>query len=100
MLSFPAGQWTAWVDLSKWPWHERQNRAGGIAEWPTLKISVQCIGDIKPPPGSFYEVQLADEADEKAVVISFKERSESRTIAFLVPTPLRENEVRLLKTGY
>ncbi len=97
-VEVPAGEWTAWVDLSRWPWHARQNRSGGIAEWPTLKITVESVGDVKPAPGSVYEVQLADEADEKAAVVSFKERSESRTIAFLMPTPLREH-VKEFETG-
>src|SRR5690349_12414294 len=30
-LNAVAGQWSGWTDLSKWPWHPRDNKAGGIA---------------------------------------------------------------------
>src|SRR2546423_1720482 len=33
-------QWSDWIDLSKWPWHGKLDRAGGIAEWPCARISV------------------------------------------------------------
>src|SRR5689334_9433026 len=42
-LDCTAGQWTPWVDLSKWPWHGKVDRAGGIAEWPSIKVSARPI---------------------------------------------------------
>src|SRR5438045_257033 len=34
------GAWSNWLDLSKWPWHGKLDRAGGIAEWPSVRITV------------------------------------------------------------
>src|SRR5437867_1280482 len=56
--------WSDWIDLSSWPWHERLNRAGGIAEWPALRITVTKADDSSKIKGCRLQVQLAD-APEK-----------------------------------
>lgn len=85
------GAWSEWLDLRQWPWHERLNREGGLAEWPSMKLSVQRGGSDEAVKGCEMQVQLAEAPDEKNVVISFAEKSESNTIGFLVPNPLREH---------
>ncbi|HEY7120530.1 MAG TPA: hypothetical protein VH475_28355, partial [Tepidisphaeraceae bacterium] len=80
------GDWSPWVDVSRWPWHGRIDREGGLAEWPSMKIRVG-----GGPKGCALEVELADRPDEKAIVHHFTERSESDSIGFLVPNPLREH---------
>jgi hypothetical protein len=79
------GAWSEWLDLTKWPLHARLDRAGGIAEWPAARIAVERA------KGCTLEAQLADRADAAAVVHSFTEKTGSDTIAFLLPTPLREH---------
>jgi hypothetical protein len=89
------GQWSRWLDLTPWPLHDRVNRSGGVAEWPSMTLTVAPLdAKGKPSPaeaatGCRLEVQLADRPDEGAVVISFSEKSESSTIGFLLPHPLR-----------
>jgi hypothetical protein len=80
-------EWSEWANLSDWPWHGRLNRAGGIAEWPTVTLTLP--DKVK---GCEMEVQLADAPNDAGVVHSFTERSESGMIGFLVPTPLREHK--------
>ena len=94
-INVPAGGWSEWLNLGQWPWHGKVSRAGGLAEWPSMSLSVQ---GPEAKHGCTLEVQLADRADGDAAVISFKESSESRTIRFLVPTPLREHK-REFETG-
>ncbi len=84
-----ANSWSEWLNLSRWPWHGRANRSGGFAEWPSIRLSLEG-GEVNS--GCAMEVQLADRPDPAAAVISFTERSESREIGFLVPTPLREKK--------
>lgn len=81
-----AGQWSDWIDLSEWKWHGKIFRSGGIAEYPSISLSVAGAA-----AGSEFEVQLADAPGEKGIVASFKEQSASDTIIFLAPYPLREN---------
>jgi len=85
------GEWSEWVDLNNWKWHGRMNREGGIAEWPSVKVTINPGKTATPATGCEVQVQLAEAADEAAVVHDFKEKSESRTIGFLVPNPLREH---------
>jgi hypothetical protein len=88
--SAPGGAWSDWIDLRDWPLHGRLNRTGGLAEWPTLRIAVHP----ETPAGTAgcaLDVQLADGPAEDRVVISFSETSESDTICFLVPHPLRDH---------
>ena len=40
-IKVPGNDWSDWQDLSKWPWHGRASRAGGVAEWPSMSLSVQ-----------------------------------------------------------
>src|SRR3954447_22241800 len=40
-----AGQWSPWFDASKWPLHGKLDRAGGVAEWPTMTAAVSCVDD-------------------------------------------------------
>jgi hypothetical protein len=86
-----AGKWSNWLDLSKWPWDARLNRAGGIAEWPSMTVTLSRVGGTTPLKGCSLAVQLADKPTDEAVVHKFTEVTESDTIAFLVPTPLREH---------
>ncbi len=85
-------QWSGWLDLTKWPLHGRLSRSGGVAEWPAMKLTVRRLGKGEPVAGCVLEVQLADRPDENSVVISFRERSDSDTIGFLLPHPLREHK--------
>lgn len=84
------GSWSEWLDLTKNPWHERLNRAGGIAEFPSLKLTAQPVNATIPIGNHTYNVQLADAPNEKNVLISFTEQSETNIIGFLAPYPLRE----------
>lgn len=88
------GAWSEWYDASKWKLHGRLSRAGGIAEWPAMKLTAEPIGAVKnkDAKGVTIEIQLADKADESAVVIAATEKSESNTIGFLLPHPLREKK--------
>jgi hypothetical protein len=85
------GTWTEWFDASKWPLHGRLDRAGGVAEWPAMRVTVAEKGTRQAIHGCSLKVELADEPSERGVVQSFTEASESDTIAFLLPTPLREH---------
>jgi hypothetical protein len=85
------GAWTEWFDASKWPLHGRLDRSGGIAEWPAMRVTVARKGKGGPIHGCSLKVQLADAPSEQGVIHSFTENSESDTIAFLLPTPLREH---------
>ncbi len=92
LVEIAGGIWSRWVDLTKWPLHGRLDREGGLAEWPSLKLSLARAGGSEPIRGCAFEVQLADKPDESNVVISFSERSGSDTIGFLLPHPLREKK--------
>ncbi len=85
-----AGAWSAWVDVSAWPWHGKLKRAGGVAEWPAMKLTLAPLGEGAAVKGAAFEVQLAERPEEPDVVHTFSEKTGSDTIAFLVPTPLRE----------
>lgn len=88
------GQWTGWIDLSGWKWHGRQNRSGGIAEWNSLKLVASASEGVS---NLSIAVEMTDAAGEKPLV-SFIEKSESNTVAFLAPYPLREN-IKEFETG-
>jgi hypothetical protein len=92
------GTWSGWIDLSKWPLHGRLDRAGGIAEWPSLRVTIARTGDKPAIQTGAVAVQIADRADENAIVHAFTESSGSNVIAFLLPTPLREH-AREFETG-
>jgi len=85
-------QWSEWLDLRKWDLHARMNRVGGLAEWPSMKLTVRRADKPEPIRGCLLEVQLADRPDPQAVVIRFQERSGSDTIGFLLPHPLRQHK--------
>lgn len=86
------GVWSEWLDISSYPWHGKVNRSGGVAEYPSIRLSLARLdAGSQTSGGSAFSVQLADKPVEKNVVISFTEKSQSKTIAFLVPIPLREN---------
>jgi len=93
-----AGAWSDWLDLSAWPWHGRVDRAGGVAEWPSVRLGVARVGAGDPVRGCVLAVQLADAPDAAGVVHSFTEKSASDTVGFLVPWPLRSN-AREFETG-
>jgi hypothetical protein len=86
------GQWSRWLDLRKWPLHGRLDREGGLAEWPAMSLTVGRLGEGEPIRGCSFEVQLADKPEAESVLISFREKSGSSTIAFLLPHPLREKK--------
>ena len=85
------GEWSEWIDLSKWEWNARTDRAGGIAEWSSMKLSVIRADSGAVVNDCIFDVQLADQPNEKGIVINFTEKSASNSIAFLVPIPLRKN---------
>lgn len=97
-LETAGGQWSRWIDLRKWPLHGRLDREGGLAEWPSMKLSLAHAPSGTPAQGCAMEVQLADRPDPAAVVVSFTERSGSNTIGFLLPHPLREKKAEF-ETG-
>jgi hypothetical protein len=92
------GQWSRWLDLRKWPLHGRLDREGGLAEWPAMSLTLNRIEPSGLVRGCSFEVQLADKPDTDSVVISFREKSGSSTIAFLLPHPLREKKTEF-ETG-
>lgn len=81
------GGWSEWIDASAWNLHGRLDRVGGLAEWPSLKLSV--AGDAAAQ-GVRLRIQLADRPADDAVVIDVEEASGSNTVAFLLVHPLRE----------
>ena len=92
------GAWSPWFDASAWPWHGKLNRVGGTAEWPSMKATLARVGEGPTINGCTLDVQLAERAEEAAVVHSFTEKTGSDTIVFLVPTPMRE-QAREFETG-
>ena len=84
--------WSRWVDLGKADLHGRLNREGGLAEWPSAKLTVARAASGEALGPCAIEAQLADRADEAAIVIRFTERSVSGAIGFLLPHPLREKK--------
>jgi hypothetical protein len=97
-LEVAGGQWSRWLDLTTWPLHKRYDRSGGVAEWPAMSLTVSAL-DAKEPPGPkpapagcALAVEIADRPDPAAIVISFTEKSESSTICFLLPHPLRQKK--------
>ena len=78
-----AGAWTPWHDLSSWPWHGRLDRSGGLAEWPSMRLTVNGVST-----GSTLRVQLATAAGDASVVHDFTESSETNLVYVLVPDPL------------
>lgn len=85
------GNWSEWLDFTDYPWHEKLNRAGGIAEFPSIKLSAVPLNTKENFAGYTFEVQLADAPNEKNIVVSFTEKSATNIIVFLAPYPLREN---------
>ena len=63
------GAWSAWVDLSAWPWAGNSNRTGGVAEWQSMTLAVTPLGSNLQVKGAALEVQLADRPDEKLSLI-------------------------------
>ncbi|MDO8587206.1 MAG: hypothetical protein Q7T82_09215 [Armatimonadota bacterium] len=92
------GKWSRWLDLTKLQLHGRMNRSGGVAEWPSLSLTLSRAEGGEAIRGCAFRVQLADKPDEKSVVIDFTERSASDVICFLLPHPLREKK-REFETG-
>ena len=88
-LAVVGNQWSEWINASEFRLHGRLRRAGGIAEWPSMKLSVM---GVPPANGVKLQVQLAEKADPSAVVIDCTESSGSNTIAFLLVHPLREKK--------
>lgn len=84
-------QWSQWLDLSDWKWHKKLNRSGGIAEWNSIRLTALRLDAAEPLKDVVFAVELADAPDEKAVIVSFTEKSALNVVAFLAPYPLREN---------
>lgn len=93
-----SGVWTNWIDLTDYNWHEKLNRAGGIAEFPALRLTASPQTTPNALSNYTYEVQLADAPNDKSVLVSFTEKSETNVVAFLAPYPLREN-IKEFETG-
>jgi hypothetical protein len=87
-----AGEWSPWMDLTAWKLHGRLNRVGGIAEWPSLSITLARVGAGAPVTNCRLQVQLADKPDPMNVAIGFTAQGDIATIAFLCPTPLHEEK--------
>ncbi len=83
--------WSEWIDLSAWDWHGKIFRSGGIAEYPSISLSVRDLANKKKPKNSKFEVQLSDKPSDKNILISFTEKIDSDTLIFLAPYPLKEN---------
>jgi len=88
-LDVAAGQWSDWIDTSAWKLHGRLERAGGVAEWPSMKLTV--AGDAAAK-GVRLQIQLAERPAADAVVIDVEEASDSNTVAFLLVHPLRDRK--------
>lgn len=84
-------EWSRWLDLSDWKWHGKLNRSGGIAEWNSVRLTASRSDAPELLKDAAFAVELADAPDDKAVTVSFTEKSASNVIAFLAPYPLREN---------
>lgn len=92
-VDVPGGAWSEWISLKDVKnFHGKLNRSGGVAEWPSMKLSIARIGETTSITGCLLAVQLADKPDEGSVVIDCTEKSGSNTIAFLLPFPLREKK--------
>ncbi|MCB1025126.1 MAG: hypothetical protein KDB79_12085 [Acidobacteria bacterium] len=87
----PSGQWTEWIDLSAWKWHGKISRAGGIAEYPSIMLTVVNLETNQPVNGCDFEVELGDAPSKDGTVISFKEEGDRNSIIFLAPYPIRKN---------
>ncbi len=85
-----ANQWSEWINLSKWDWHGKLSRSGGLAEYPAISLTVKDLSG-QAVKDSEFEVQLAEAPSEKDVLISFNEKSDSGKIVFLAPYPLHKN---------
>lgn len=85
------GVWSEWLDLTNYPFHERLNRAGGIAEFSSIKLTAHPVNAANQINGYTFNVQFADAPDEKNVLVSFTEQTETNIVAFLAPYPLREH---------
>jgi hypothetical protein len=83
-----AGTWTDWKDLSGWTWPGRQNLSGGLAEWPSMRLTVTDSSTGKGLGPLLIRVQLANAATDTAVKIDFTETSVTNQIYYLVPNPL------------
>jgi len=83
-----AGTWMDWKDLSGWPWQAKNNLSGGLAEWPSMRLTVTDSSTGKGLGPLVIRVQLANSATDTAVKIDFTETSVSNQIYYLVPTPL------------
>jgi hypothetical protein len=92
-VEIPGEGWSEWIDLSDWPWHAKMSRAGGVAEWCSVRLSLDRAkgGEELPKGGCALRVQVADAPSENAIVHDFTEKSESKKIGFMLPLPLRDN---------
>ncbi len=88
-LTVKADQWSDWCDVGSFKPHGRLDRVGGVAEWPSMKLSVSGEAAAK---GVRLQIQLADRPADDAVVIDVTESSGSNTVSFLLVHPLREKK--------
>jgi len=80
----PAGEWTEWLDLKAVAGkrlHARQNRAGGIAEFPN--VTAQFVAEPAAPRRDV-EIELATVRDVAKVVKRWREEFEGDLTSFLV----------------
>ena len=70
----------------------------GLAEYPSISLSVFDLSFKKKVMGSEFEVELADAPNPQGVVKSFTEKSDGNQVVFLAPYPLRKN-IKEFETG-
>ena len=96
--SFPAGQWSGWLNVKDWAQgrlHDRMNRSGGVAEFPNMTVDVQCSIE---HPGRTLEVELATAPQAHAVKKRFREKFDGSKTSFLV-SPELEADAQYLETA-
>lgn len=89
-VTVQAGAWSEWIDLTNWPLHKRMTRAGGLAEWPSGRISLQRAGARGRVESCVVDIQLAEKPEEPALA-SGTEKAGYDSVWFLIPRPLREH---------
>ena len=91
----PAGEWTDWFDLKGHAGkrlHARQNRAGGIAEFPN--VTAQFLSEPKALRREV-EIELATAPDTTKVAKRWRESFEGETTSFLVSPNLSADAPQL-----
>ncbi len=89
-----AGGWSEWFHLSGKQLPKLRARSGGLAEWPAMTGTFVPIDPAPNAPagskGVQVQIQIADAPSEAQVVIDTVETSDSQTVGFLLPHPIRK----------